>query len=47
MLAIALWLLDEFFQVANSYVQDPNWYFAPSPLMLSATTSSWLLHWKQ
>ncbi|WP_022822651.1 helix-turn-helix domain-containing protein [Hymenobacter norwichensis] len=29
MLAIALWLLDGFFRVANIYAQDPNWYFAP------------------
>jgi AraC-like DNA-binding protein len=29
MLAIALWLLDGFFRVANIYGQDPNWYFAP------------------
>ncbi|UOQ65162.1 helix-turn-helix domain-containing protein [Hymenobacter volaticus] len=29
MLAIALWLLDGFFRVANIYGQNPNWYFAP------------------
>ncbi|KUG06944.1 helix-turn-helix domain-containing protein [Solirubrum puertoriconensis] len=29
MLAIALWLLDAFFRVANVYGQNPNWYFAP------------------
>ncbi|MDF7813681.1 AraC family transcriptional regulator [Hymenobacter sp. YC55] len=29
MLAIALWLLDGFFRVANIYAQNPNWYFAP------------------
>ena len=29
MLAIALWLLDGFFRVANIYDQNPDWYFAP------------------
>ncbi|WP_375434488.1 helix-turn-helix domain-containing protein [uncultured Hymenobacter sp.] len=29
MLAIALWLLDGFFRVADIYGQNPNWYFAP------------------
>lgn len=29
MLAIALWLLDGFFRVANIYGQDADWYFAP------------------
>ncbi|UOG73762.1 helix-turn-helix domain-containing protein [Hymenobacter tibetensis] len=29
MLAIALWLLDGFFRVANIYAQNPDWYFAP------------------
>ena len=29
MLAIALWLLDGFFRVANIYGQNANWYFMP------------------
>ncbi|MBC6696546.1 helix-turn-helix domain-containing protein [Hymenobacter puniceus] len=29
MLAIALWMLDGFFRVANIYGQNANWYFAP------------------
>lgn len=29
MLAIALWVLDGFFRVADIYAQNANWYFAP------------------
>ena len=29
MLAIALWLLDGFFRIADIYAQNPGWYFAP------------------